>query len=868
MSFPHLCRLVGLILCGLPLALSLHAAAEIRYEPGAPWVTPAELAASPAPATPPASGLAYELCDYQTHVGTRESYTRIATRVLTEYGRANSGELRVGFEPSYQTLFLHHVRIIRDGEVLDRLDPAKVKLLHRETQAESGLYNGRLTALVIVEDLRVGDLLDYAFTIQGENPVFAGRHTDSWSLQVTSPIQRMRVRLLAPTDRPLRWRIVGGGEEPPAIDPHDGLAEWTWDRREIPGFDYESDAPEWHVQYPTLQVSEYADWAAVAEWGCSLYPMDTPIPSEVEAFVAAWEKKPEAERAVAALQLVQDEIRYLSMSLGESSHRPHPPADVYAQRFGDCKDKAYLLTVLLRRLGLDAAPALVDSDSGANLDRWLPSPYLFDHVIVHLQLAGKEYWLDPTRSYQAGPLEERNVTTFGWALPLRAGIDRLVAVTPTRESIAKLEITEAYSSTAKGAPVSLRVHRTFQGPSAVSFRSYLADNTPERVGKDRLNRYAQLFPAIRLDAPPTWTDDRERNRIEIDERYTVPDFWKHDPADDSYRCEVVPLALNDRVDTPASTHRRTPLGFAHPFHIGNRIVLDLDEPVGGDPISWIERTPAFVFSKRTQTRGNRFELEYAYRSTADHIPAEQCRDYAAQVVGIRNRIAHTFTFHAPSTDGPATDPVSGPEATAPAAGAPPEFSLNWPSAMILALAIPVALYLGWRLSRPAPPAPPPLPPLPGEPDLRGIGGWLILVAISLVVNIGRMIWMNTQTLPPVLNLQVWLPLTTPGQPNYHPLFAPTLLGEAAANLLIAMAFLLAAYLFVTRRRRFPQVMIFILASNIVIMIADAVAAHQLPGIEQKDRFEAIAGAFKGVATAALWIPYYLVSKRVKATFVR
>src|SRR5205814_7276577 len=61
-----------------------------------------------------------------------------------------------------------------------------------ETGADSGLYDGRMTALLILDDLRVGDVLDYAITVHGENPVFNGRFMDSWNMQSYSPIERMR----------------------------------------------------------------------------------------------------------------------------------------------------------------------------------------------------------------------------------------------------------------------------------------------------------------------------------------------------------------------------------------------------------------------------------------------------------------------------------------------------------------------------------------------------------------------------------------------------------------------------------------------------------------------------------------------------
>ena len=42
-------------------------------------------------------------------------------------------------------------------------------------------------------------------------------------------------------------------------------------------------------------------------------------------------------------QTVTVDKGYFSVLLGDSSHRPTPPVETWARRYGDCKDKAWLL---------------------------------------------------------------------------------------------------------------------------------------------------------------------------------------------------------------------------------------------------------------------------------------------------------------------------------------------------------------------------------------------------------------------------------------------------------------------------------------------------------------------------------------------
>ena len=110
-----------------------------------------------------------------------------------------------------------------------------------------------------------------------------------------------------------------------------------------------------------------------------------------------------------ALRFVQSDIRYVSISIGTNSHRPYAPAVVLHRRYGDCKDKSALLVTILRDLGINAKPVLVSVSYRKGFGDWLPSPKLFDHAIVRVELDGRQYWLDPTALQNA-----KNIETFGY----------------------------------------------------------------------------------------------------------------------------------------------------------------------------------------------------------------------------------------------------------------------------------------------------------------------------------------------------------------------------------------------------------------------------------------------------------------------
>src|SRR6185436_3900373 len=91
-----------------------------------------------------------------------------------ETGVQDSGSLRFSFDPSFEELLLNRVQIHREGKVLERLDRSKIRIIQPEPDLGGHLLTGEQKAVLFVEDLRVGDALEYAYTTRGANPILNG----------------------------------------------------------------------------------------------------------------------------------------------------------------------------------------------------------------------------------------------------------------------------------------------------------------------------------------------------------------------------------------------------------------------------------------------------------------------------------------------------------------------------------------------------------------------------------------------------------------------------------------------------------------------------------------------------------------------
>ena len=413
----------------LALVIACRAApASFNIAPPPAWIdsslTPAT---TPTPAADLAHGYDFLLLDRQVNVQAAESFDRTVYRITSPAALGSGARITWSFDPTYEKLTLHHVRVIRDGVVQERLKEERIQIIQQENDLDRHMLNGRLTAFILLDDVRLGDVIDHASTVQGANPVFAGKYMDSFSTGWSVPVRHQRIRVTTPRARPLITRDQGTSALAHTIDRAKTTLVHTWERRDLPVIINEGELPTWFSPYPFAQISEFKTWTEVAAWAVPLYAIPSVIPKPVADKAAELTRflVTEESKTIALLTFVQDEIRYLGLELGPGTHRPNPPELVLARRFGDCKDKTLLFCTLMRAAGLDAHPALVNTSYRDRIEAWAPSPYAFDHVIACIPMGQSRWWVDPTLTNQKGGSLYRGLPDYRLALPVLADTTQL-----------------------------------------------------------------------------------------------------------------------------------------------------------------------------------------------------------------------------------------------------------------------------------------------------------------------------------------------------------------------------------------------------------------------------------------------------------
>ena len=157
------------------------------------------------------------------------------------------------------------------------------------------------------------------------------------------------------------------------------------------------------------------------------------------------------------------------------------------------------------------------------------------------------------------------------------------------------------------------------------------------------------------------------------------------------------------------------------------------------------------------------------------------------------------------------------------------------------------------------------PPVHGP---EGLSGWLVLVGIMLVVTPLRLVKFLNETFPPLFEDGTWEVLTTPGPPPYHPMWGPLLITEIAANCTFIVVAVWLLVLFFRKSWQFPRVFVAFLVTSLLFIAVDALAVKIVLPEQPLLDGETMVEFTRSLVGAGIWIPYMLMSTRVKNTFVR
>jgi len=434
--------------------------------------------------------------------GSSVSVSEAWSRVLTERGRREDSELRLGYNRRYSTARILYVGIIDELGVEREVDVSGTTkdMTDNSSLAENIVDPQDRELVCTIPGLKVGEALH----IKVERTIFKSRVKDQWSDLVicewTHPILKSVYTVRAPKERPIKRRAIrhplGNVTEEVHVQ-EDGSTLYTYTTTNSPRMFPEPDMPpQWNV-VQSIHLSTASDWREISRWY-----WDVCQPHLEKTNAAITNKVEELGRDMRAIfKFVSQDIRYMGLTMEDTApgYAPHDVDITFDNRYGVCRDKGALLVSMLRIAGYKAFPVLINV--GAKMDPDVPKPY-FNHAIVAVEENGQYVLMDPTCE-NTKDIYPSYLSNCSYLVARPEGETILTSPVPPGERNL-VEVSTQGELRGDGTLV-LKSNLAFNGVNDTIYRGALVRATPEQRFKFFENRLRAIRPGaelIRCDIAP------------------------------------------------------------------------------------------------------------------------------------------------------------------------------------------------------------------------------------------------------------------------------------------------------------------------------------------------------------------------------
>ncbi len=770
------------------------------------------------------------------------NYFHYATTALTEEALVNVSQIEFSYDPTYEKVFLHFVKIHRGNEIIDKTSTLELKVLNEENQRNNGILNGKKTLYSNLSDIRKDDIVEYSYSKIGKNPIMKEHfNLDLW-LSYSVPIGKINLRVLF--SKNTVPSIINNNHSIKPLIKSNEVNDYTWEVNSPKITLIESSTPSWYNPYQRVQISNLKDWKEVKEHCKSLLKIQnydkTSLTKIIDSITNSIKDK--EDQITSIIEFVQTHIRYSGNENGIYSHIPRTPDFVLKNRFGDCKEKSTLLNEMLKLIGIEAYPVLVNSSLGKKILNENPSITIFDHCISNFIYGNKNYFVDPTISYQRGNFKLRIIPSFEVGLVLNNKSSTFEIIPIDLQS--KIKILEEFFID-KSGDATLKVTSVCTGSTADENRYYFSVNSIYDVQDAYKKFYNKYSDNIEVIDTVSFTDDEINNEFTVIEYYQLKKFWSIKDSNKSTTIsqDFIPYSLHYRLDYGEETKRKDPLKINYPLNHSHTITIN---KVGGWNVeneSHKEDNRFFSYSYTTILNGEKLDLIYNYVSKTNLIEPKDYLDYKKKMDFINNHM------------------VFGPQEKPQLEGI---LGFNWPLLLSIITGLVLAGILIWYLHH---------RPYQSVYDSRysTIGGWLVIVGIGVTLNPLILLYGIYNSCEGEMGVNYAVFFFDEKSTFFSPLKGYFTLFVTLMNTLMFGFTIFILVLFYQKKATFRLYYTFFRIFNSVILIIDVIILHGFYGDSNIPEERALlsketTAMIKVVIQSLIWIPYIWISERSKYTF--
>ena len=612
----------------------------------------AEFRAIPVPGAASDEPVAMPLADRQILLAESATFTRTVKQLNNGQGVLHGSRVEINFNPSLESVTVHSVGVIREGMRSERCHPAAFRLFPREANLEQHVVDGQLTAMLFLEDVRVGDLIDVSYTVTEVQTALPGRFSTGQYLQFPVEVGVVSLTVRCGENTELRSQC-GDPSLTCEVYALPGERVYRWEIQNPERISIPAGMPSWCSPGEVLWISDFTSWGKVAvmtvrSWSGAWAKSEGDV--ELDRLVEICRAGAHSLEDVAdrIIRFVQNDIRYLSLEEGIGCFVPQHPAKVLGRRFGDCKDKSVLLSCLLNRAGIPARPVLVSASSQHAVRDMLPSARAFDRVIVAFFVGSERFFVDSTIQDQGGDLRTRTLPEFGYGLIVDDRTVDLIEMPALCSDAGEMFIHEEFSIHGEAEPVDLTVTTMAKGIDADYLRQQLKSVNREHLEREIESRYRQIYRSLTPCSGVEFHDDPIKNVLRIVHHFSIGELAPT-VANSGRKVFHFPVhAIEGRFLGCNDNNRKMPLAIAYPNKVTQRISATFPRPISVRQVDDLRiEDPSFRFAVNTRSEEKLAEATFFYESLRDHVPADSLPGYMEKL----NEAFEMLGFNVPATSG-------------------------------------------------------------------------------------------------------------------------------------------------------------------------------------------------------------------------
>ena len=318
--------------------------------------------------------------------GEVEVTHREVVRIIRPGGR-DEGKITVYFSPDNPVLSLKGWCIPASGKPYETRSEDIVEAAPYSYE----LYSDERVKILEIPAANPGNVIAYEYTQRDRRDFLETR----WAFQSNIPVQESQFTLSLPpgwTYTPLWWNHPS--QEPSSL----GSGQFSWTVENLPALKSEESMPAWAAIGGSMTVafSRAAEkgqlaghtWNDIGAWYDGLVRPRQEQTAAIRAKVAELTAGAPSDwdRIQRLASYVQSQVRYVAIEIGIGGHQPHLAGDIFHFGYGDCKDKAFLLSTMLAGIGIESHLVLINTERGAVVPEFPTRS--FDHAILAIRLPG------------------------------------------------------------------------------------------------------------------------------------------------------------------------------------------------------------------------------------------------------------------------------------------------------------------------------------------------------------------------------------------------------------------------------------------------------------------------------------------------